>query len=253
MKERKRQNRKKGGDGVGFAALVVKAGPAKAFAASAAISLLLAALGYWQVLIPADAANRAKRDELRELRKQNAVAALVQETRPAFMEEYRNAKAVYVTARELLPSSTELSRVMSTVQAIARKNNVKFTSFDARSLGGNSKLDSPGGGAPAPKGGAPTDGSSAAAAADIKNVLKERVIPIQVVGRHASVMNFFREVAGYVLIIHARDPKIQSLNGQESVNVQLVAFEAPPSGALPADPPDLYRASLASAVEGVQR
>ncbi|MFL6284633.1 MAG: hypothetical protein ACJ74Q_15915 [Pyrinomonadaceae bacterium] len=249
MKDRRRTERKKGRGGESIAGHVVKAGPAKAFAVSAVVSLLLAALGYWLILMPADAANRAKSEELRELRKQNAVAALVQDTRPTFMEEYRNAKAVYVTARELLPTSTELSRVMSTVQAIARKNNVKFTSFDARSLGGKSALDPTG--APAPPA-PPADGNAAAPAPDIKNVLKERVIPIQVVGRHAAVMNFFREVAGYVLIIHARDPKIQSLNGQESVNVQLVSFEAPPSGALPADPPDLYRASLASAAGGGQ-
>ena len=234
MRDRKRTERRKGRAWDGL----VKAGPARAFAFSAVITILLAALGYWQIIMPADAAISAKRNELRELRKQNAVAALVQETRPAFMEEYRNAKAVYATARELLPSSTELSRVMSAVQTIARKNNVKITVFDARAPGGKSPLDATG--APAP----PADGKSAAPAPDIKNVLKERVIPIQVVGRHAAVMNFFREVADYVLIIHARDPKIQSLNGQEAVNVQLVAFEAPPSGALPADPPDLYKVSL---------
>ena len=93
---------------------------------------------------------------------------------------------------------------------------------------------------------------AAPAQGDPKTILKERVIPTQVVGRHASVMNFFREVAAYGLIIHARDPKIVSLSGQESVNVKLVAFEAPPSEALPADPPDLMASSPAAKQGGAK-
>src|SRR5207237_5620250 len=106
--------------------------------------LVVAALGYWQVFMPADAANYSKRAELKELRKQNAIARTVEETRPALMEEYRKAKAVYASGRELLPTSTELSRVMSAVQMIARKNNVRITVFDASALGGKSPLDAAG-------------------------------------------------------------------------------------------------------------
>jgi hypothetical protein len=179
----------------------------------------------------------------------------VQETRPTFLAEYRRAKAVYERGRELLPSSTELSRVMSAIQIVARKNGVRITLFDASALGGKSPLD---GGAPpaavakAVKPDAEQGATAAPAQGDPKNILKERVIPTQVVGRHASVMNFFREVAAYGLIIHARDPKIVSLGGQESVNVKLVAFEAPPSEALPADPPDLMTSSLAAKQGGAK-
>lgn len=250
MSERAKPDRAKRRGGKSFSSRLVEAGPAKACAVTSLVALVLMALGYWQVFTAADAANDSKRAELKGLRKQNAIASAVEETRPALMEEYRKAKAVYASGRELLPTSTELSRVMSAVQMIARKNGVRITVFDASALGGKSSLDA-GGPQPPP---APTDGQSPpqATQADPKNALKERVIPIQVIGRHSAVMNFFREVAAYVLIIHARDPKIQSLNGQESVNVKLVAFEAPPTSALPADPPDLETAALASSTGGVR-
>ena len=234
---------------MGLAGRAVKAGPARVFAVTSALALALAGLAYWQFLTAADAANLAKRAELKELRKQNAVARTVQETRPAFLAEYLRAKSAYEQGRELLPTSTELSRVMSAIQMVARKNGVRITLFDASSLGDKSPLD--GGPPPARKGAkrAAEQGVApppAGAPGEPKNILKERVIPTQVVGRHASVMNFFREVAAYGLIIHARDPKIVALDGQESVNVKLVAFEAPPSGALPADPPDLAAAAPAA-------
>lgn len=248
-----RTKQKKGRERVSLSARMFKAGAAKVLAASFALALALAGLCYWQFFTAADAANKAKRGELKELRKQNAIARTVQDTRPAFLAEYGRAKAVYERGRELLPSSTELSRVMSTIQMIARKNGVRITLFDASSLGGKSSLDGAAQAAPKPP---QTDGSQAPAAAregEPKNILKERVIPTQVVGRHSSVMNFFREVAGYGLIIHARDPKIVSLGGQESVNVKLVAFEAPPSEALPPDPPGLTSAPTPAAIRGGEK
>ena len=256
MSQRTTTRQKKGGAEVSLVGRAVKAGPPKVLAGMTALALVIAGLGYWQFLMAADATNQAKRGELKELRKQNAIASTVQETRPTFLAEYRRAKAVYERGRELLPSSTELSRVMSAIQIVARKNGVRITLFDASALGGKSPLD---GGAPPPavaKAVKPDaeQGATAAAPAqgDPKTILKERVIPTQVVGRHASVMNFFREVAAYGLIIHARDPKIVSLGGQESVNVKLVAFEAPPSEALPADPPDLMTSSLAAKQGGAK-
>ena len=253
MSQRTTTRQKKGGAKVSLVGRAVKAGPPKVLAGMTALALIIAGLGYWQFLTAADATNQAKRGELKELRKQNAIAGTVQETRPTFLAEYRRAKAVYERGRELLPSSTELSRVMSAIQMVARKNGVRITLFDASALGGKSPLD---GGAPpaavakAVKPDAEQGATAAPAQGDPKNILKERVIPTQVVGRHASVMNFFREVAAYGLIIHARDPKIVSLGGQESVNVKLVAFEAPPSEALPADPPDLASSALAAQQQG---
>lgn len=255
MSQRTTTRQKKGGAEVSLVGRAVKAGPPKVLAGMTALALIIAGLGYWQFLMAADATNQAKRGELKELRKQNAIASTVQETRPTFLAEYRSAKAVYERGRELLPSSTELSRVMSAIQIVARKNGVRITLFDASALGGKSPLD---GGAPpaavakAVKPDAEQGATAAPAQGDPKNILKERVIPTQVVGRHASVMNFFREVAAYGLIIHARDPKIVSLGGQESVNVKLVAFEAPPSEALPADPPDLMTSSLAAKQGGAK-
>lgn len=255
MSRRTTTKQKKGGAKVSLVGRAVKAGPTKVLAGTAALALVIAGLGYWQFLMAADATNQAKRLGLKELRKQNAVAGTVQETRPTFLAEYRRAKAVYERGRELLPSSTELSRVMSAIQMVAKKNGVRITLFDASALGGKSPLDGgtpPAAVAKAVKPDAEQGATAAPAQGDPKNILKERVIPTQVVGRHASVMNFFREVAAYGLIIHARDPKIVSLGGQESVNVKLVAFEAPPSEALPADPPDLTASSPAAKQGGAK-
>ncbi len=176
-------------------------------------------------------------------RKQNAIARTVQETRPAFLEEYSRAKEVYELARNQLPESTELSRVMGVFQKIASQTNVRIIDFNATTLGVKSALDSSAPAQPQPKNAknapatAPPPGQPPAA--EPSNVLKERVIPAQVVGRHAAVMNFFREIGRHDLIVHARDPKIDVLNNQQNVNIKLVAFEAPPTKALPPDPPGL--------------
>ena len=234
----------------------VKAGAGKTLAVSALLSLALTAAAYWYLLLPMDSAAADKRQQLAQLRKQNAIARTVQETRPAFFEEYAHAKEVYELARNQLPESTELSRVMAVFQKIASQTNVRIIDFNATTLGVKSSLDSQAGGQPQQKGKAAPPAPEAQPGqpqpAEPANVLKERVIPAQVVGRHAAVLSFFREIGRHDLIVHAREPKIDVLNNQQNVNIKLVAFEAPPTKALPADPPGLKQASDRSA-NGVSR
>ncbi len=218
-----------------------KAGTKKILGLSAFIALLVCAAVYWQLLLPMDAQSQDLRQQLAQLRKQNAIARTLQETRPEFLEEYAHAKDVYELAREQLPESTELSRVMAVFQRIAARTNVRIIDFNATTLGVKSSLDSPTAGQPPAPVAPPQPGQ--AAQAEPANVLKERVIPAQVVGRNSAVLDFFREIGRYELIVHAREPKIDVLNNQQNVNIKLVAFEAPPTTALPPDPPGLYDAA----------
>src|SRR5215213_969375 len=129
-----------------------KAGAGKTLAVSALLSLALTAAAYWYLLLPMDSAAADKRQQLAQLRKQNAIARTVQETRPAFFEEYAHAKEVYELARNQLPESTELSRVMAVFQKIASQTNVRIIDFNATTLGVKSSLDNQAAGQPQQKG-----------------------------------------------------------------------------------------------------
>lgn len=212
---------------------------------SSLLAILLGLFIHWQYLQPMDAGRETLRAETAVLNKQIAIARLVQETRPAFIEEYRKAKEVYTSLRELLPNSTELSKVMAAAQDIASRNNAKITLFDASTPGVKSAIQpalAKDPGQTSPPAVAPEDPSAVGSqpqALPVSTVLNERVIPAQVVGSYPSIMRFLRDVAGYELIIDTRDVTITSLNKQASVNLKLVAFDAPPTSSLPPDPPEL--------------
>lgn len=227
----------------GLIARAVAAGWQKTALFSSLIALTLGFLIYWQYLLPMDASTESLRKENEGLSKQISIAQMVKQTRPGFIEEYRRAKNIYTEARDLLPNNTELSRVMAAIQDIARRNNVRVTLFDAStpnvksSLGGAvAPAPPPAETQPAPDANNPNPATQPLAP---RTVLNERLIPAQVIGRHASIMNFLRELATLDLIIHTRDIKITALNKEETVNMKLVAFDAPPTSALPPDPPEL--------------
>jgi Tfp pilus assembly protein PilO len=218
-----------------------KAGVKRTALISGAVALLLGFFIFWQYLQPMNETAEGLRKENTALNKQIAIAQMVQQTRPAFIEEYRRAKDIYSDLRDLLPNDTSLGDVMAAIQDIARRDGVRITLFDASTPGVKSNAAGttppPTTEAPPP----PADGSQAPAAPPPppRTVLNERVIPAQLVGSHAAILNFIRDVASYQLIIDTRDVTITSLNKQENVNLKLVAFDAPPSSALPPDPPEL--------------
>lgn len=225
------------------------AGWKKTLLVSSLLAIMLGIFLHWQYLKPMDSGRDLLREENSALSKQIAIARLVQETRPAFIEEYRKAKEVYSTLRELLPNSTELSKVMAAAQELAKQNNARITLFDASTPGVKSALQP---GTPmtppptpqqppvAPAGQQlPGTGQQQQAPPPITTVLNERVIPAQVVGNYPAIMRFLRDIAGYELIIDTRDITITSLNKQASVNLKIVAFDAPPTSSLPPDPPEL--------------
>jgi Tfp pilus assembly protein PilO len=212
----------------------LQAGTSKLLIFASLLSLALGALIYYQYITPQAAANDALREALANKRKQNAIARMVQETKPQFLDQFRRLISNYTTARELLPSETEVSNVLDAIQQMARTNQVRVTMFDASKPG--AKSTTPTGQTTAP---AATTATTNAQPAQPQISLNERVMPAQIQGTHANVARFLSAVAKYPRIIYVRDFSITSLNSAESVNLTLVTYDAPTSGILPPIPAEL--------------
>ena len=215
--------------GTKFKAAALNAGTSKLVIFAGLLAVALGALVYYQVISSQAAANDALRQTLAQKRKQNAIARMVQETKPEFLEQFRRLMDNYRTARELLPGETEVSNVLAAIQQMARANQVRVTMFDASKPGAKSSAGAP----------AATAANTAAKDAQPQISLNERVMPAQIQGTHANVARFLSDVAKYPRIIYVRDFSITSLNRQESVNLTLVTYDAPTSGILPPIPAEL--------------
>jgi Tfp pilus assembly protein PilO len=212
----------------------LNAGSSKLLIFGSLLALALGMLVYYQFLTPQTTANNALRETLAAKRKQNAIARMVQETKPQFLDQFRRLITNYTTARELLPSETEVSNTLDAIQQMARANQVRVTMFDASKPGAKSASSA----APA----APPPATPATATAQPTQpqiTLNERVMPAQIQGTHANIARFLSAVATYPRIIYVRDFSITSLNKSESVNLTLVTYDAPTSGILPPMPAEL--------------
>ena len=67
----------------------LQAGATKLLVFASLLSLALGALIYYQYITPQAAANDALREALANKRKQNAIARMVQETKPQFLDQFR--------------------------------------------------------------------------------------------------------------------------------------------------------------------
>ena len=215
--------------GAKFKAAALNAGTSKLVIFAGLIALAFGTLVYYQVISAQTAANDALRQTLAQKRKQNAIARMVQETKPEFLDQFRRLMDNYRTARELLPGETEVSNVLDAIQQMARANQVRVTMFDASKPGAKSSAGAP----------AVAAANTTAKDAQPQISLNERVMPAQIQGTHANVARFLSDVAKYPRIIYVRDFSITSLNRQESVNLTLVTYDAPTSGILPPIPAEL--------------
>jgi len=213
-------------------------GPKKTLIYSSLFAAALGVLLYWQFLSPRISAKDQLSAELQGLHKQNAIARMMQETRPQFLDEFRRVISNYSTARELLPAEAEVSSVMAAIQDLAHRNNVRVTVFDASKPGVKS-ASTPSSQPPASN--QPSDASNQQPAATQQVALNERRIPAQIVGTHSGVASFIRDVAQYPRIIYVSDITITALNTQESVNMTLVTYDAPSAGLLPPIPVELQQ------------
>jgi len=215
---------------------ILNAGCPRLFVFATLIAAVVASLIYYQFISAQRAANDALNQTLIQKRKQNAIARMVQETKPEFLDQFRRLINNYTTARELLPGEAEVSNVLDAIQQMARTNHVRVTMFDASKPGGKSNTSA-----------TTTNPGPTAASTSIKSpqtsqpeiTLNERVMPAQIQGTHANVTRFLSDVAKYPRIIYVRDLSITSLNNQESVNLTLVTYDAPTSGILPPIPTEL--------------
>jgi Tfp pilus assembly protein PilO len=226
-KRNKQANRNK--LGAKLRTTILNAGCPRLLIFATLVAAALASLAYYQFLTVQRAANDALNQTLIQKRKQNAIARMVQETKPQFLDQFRRLVNNYSTARELLPGEAEVSNVLDAIQQMARTNHVRVTMFDASKPGAKSTTTNPG----------PTATGVKSPQTSPEITLNERVMPAQIQGTHANVARFLSDVAKYPRIIYVRDLSITSLNNQESVNLTLVTYDAPTSGILPPIPTEL--------------
>jgi len=213
---------------------ILNAGCPRLFIFATLLAAAFASLVYYQFISAQTAANHALNQSLIEKRKQNAIARMVQETKPQFLDQFRRLVKNYSTARELLPGEAEVSNVLDAIQQMARANHVRVTMFDASKPG--AKSTNP---AATTNPGLTASATKSPQTSRLEITLNERVMPAQIQGTHANVARFLSDVAKYPRIIYVRDLSITSLNSQESVNLTLVTYDAPTSGILPPIPTEL--------------
>ena len=227
-RKKARGNKHKPSRGERIKNLALKAGAAKLFILSTVLSIGVAVLVHYSYVSPQNTINDGLSKELAQKRQQNAVARLVQETKPDFLQQFRRVINNFTTARELLPGEAEVSNVLDSIQQMANSNGIRVTMFDASKPGAKSTN--------------PVAQNQTTATSDPSQpqvTLNERVIPAQIQGPHAAVVRFLSALAKYPRIIYVRDFSITSLNRQESVNLTLVTYDAPTSGILPPIPAEL--------------
>lgn len=206
----------------------LKAGPVTLFLVSTIVSVAIALLVQYMYISPQNHYNDSLREQLLQKRQQNAIARLVQQTKPQFLQEFRRVINNFTTARELLPSEAEISNVLESIQQMAHTNGVRVTMFDASKPGAKSTNPA--------AAQTPAPGSNPTPA---QVTLNERVIPAQIQGSHANVVRFLNAISRFQRIIYVREFSITSLEREETVNLTLVTYDAPTSGILPPIPTEL--------------
>ena len=206
----------------------LKSRPVSLFFISTVVSVGVALLLQYMYMSPQNDYNDWLREQLLKKRQQNAIARMVQQTKPQFLQEFRRVINNFTTARELLPSEAEISNVMDSIQQMAHTNGVRVTMFDASKPGAKSTNPAA---APSP---APSSNPTPA-----QVTLNERVIPAQIQGSHANVVRFLNAISRFQRIIYIREFSITSLQREETVNLTLVTYDAPTSGILPPIPSEL--------------
>src|SRR5215216_7560865 len=177
---------------------IINAGCPRLLILSTLCAAAIASLIYYQFISAQVAANEALNQMLIQKRKQNAIARMVQETKPQFLDQFRRLINNYNTARELLPGEAEVSNVLDALQQMARANHVRVTMFDASKPGAKSNNPaSTSNAGPTPNAGPSANAVKSPQAAQPEIILNERVMPAQIQGTHANVARFLSDVAKY--------------------------------------------------------
>lgn len=123
-----------------------------------------------------------KRDELKS---SNAQAAIVESRLPEFKARFEQLKVEYEQTKELLPEAVELSKVLESLQATARNNNLIVSNFS------------------------PQD----------KEIQKEfyrmKPINIKLSGNYTNLQNFFRQISELRRVVNISNMEISALSEQK--------------------------------------
>jgi len=172
----------------------------------------IAYLVYSFVLDPYVQSNREYKQQVaaKELENKKTEAMLAGETQ--FRAEFKKVADLFGEAKPLLPEETEVSDVLSQVEASAQRNGVTLTGL----LAVSQSVKSP----KAPK-------------------LYEREIPAVVTGSFPKVVSFFADISRMPRILLVRDYSVASLKNSVTAGFTLVAYHAPSPAEIPALPKDL--------------
>jgi len=103
--------------------------PVSLFLISTVVSVGVAPAPAVQVYVCAERLQDSLHEQLLKKRQQNAIARMVQQTKPQFLQEFRRVINNFTTARELLPSVAEISNVMDSIHKWPTHNGVRVTMF----------------------------------------------------------------------------------------------------------------------------
>lgn len=191
----------------------VRRGAGLSFAISFIIAGILGSVFYYFFLGDALKGNDALRTEIEKKEAENLRGQAIEKSQPAFENEFRQLVNLSDSAEPLLPNETELAQVLTGVQEIARRQNIKLT-------GMNAVKDSQ---------------KSAISYKDERNEVKtadkvyEREIPAQVTGDYSSVVRFYYDLAKLSRIIVVKDFQLLAGTGNNvTASFTLATFHAPP-------------------------
>jgi Tfp pilus assembly protein PilO len=180
----------------------IKRGPVATYAASIALCGLLGFLFHYFVMSDFYRGNDELRATVEKKEKENKRGQLVEQSEPAFREEFRGVVSLAEQISPMLPKETEISEILAGVQDMARREGITMTGLTAI----KESVPSPG-----------------------ADKLFERELPAQVVGNTASVTRFFYELARLSRIVVVRDFEFVAGGGNTATaNFTLVCFHAPP-------------------------
>jgi Tfp pilus assembly protein PilO len=189
----------------------IKRGPVVTFVAAFLLFALLGFLFHYFVMGDFYFKNDELRAKVEKKEQENNRGRLVEESLPAFQEEFRKLINLSEEIKPMLPEETEVSEILAGVQEMARRHNVELTGLNAAKDSG------------------PSPGA---------DKLFERELPAQVVGTTSSVTQFFYELARLPRIVVVRDFEFIAGRGNTSTaNFTLVCFHAPPPNAPNKMPP----------------
>lgn len=162
--------------------------------------MMVIAVGIWYAfdyfLMSSTRAETAElRNHLEELRSNNAQASIVESRLPEFKARFEQLKAEYEQTKELLPETVELSKVLDSLQATAKNNNLLVVVFSP-----DEKTDVQ------------------------KEFYRMKPVSVKLIGNYTNLQNFFRQIAELKRIVNIANLEIVALPEQREGQTLTASF-----------------------------